>query len=84
MYEVPSSTEQSPPLADNAFLPNRYVDIERYIDKKINAYRCYVTEKRRYPHPRSEKAMRILAQKRGCEIGLKYAEAFMCLRDKWG
>lgn len=83
MYEIPSSTEQSPPLPENAFLPNYYVDITKYINKKINAYRCYKTEKRNYPHPRSERGLRILAQKRGTEIGFKYAEAFMILRDKW-
>jgi len=83
MYEIPSSTEQSPPLYESAFLPNYYVDITKYIDKKIKAYRCYKTEKREYPHPRSEKGLRILAQKRGIEIGLDYAEAFMIIRDKW-
>lgn len=83
MYEVPSSTEQSPPLSENAFLPNYYADITNYIHKKIEAYKCYVTEKRRYPHPRSERALKILAQKRGLEIGFKYAEAFMCIRQKW-
>jgi len=83
MYEVPSSTEQSPPLLENAFLPNYYVNIAKYIDKKIKAFRCYRTEKRDYPHPRSEKALKILANKRGIEIGFKYAEAFMILRHKW-
>lgn len=83
MYEVPSSTEQSPPLSESAFLPNYYVNITKYMDKKIKAYRSYVTEKRDYPHPRSEKALRILAAKRGTEIGFKYAEAFMILRHKW-
>ena len=83
MYEVPSSTEQSPPLQENAFLPNYYVNIKQYIDKKIEAYRCYDTEKRHHPHPRSEEAIKILAQKRGIEIGFNYAEAFVLLRDKW-
>lgn len=83
MYEVISSTEQSPPLPENAFLPNYYVDIAKYIHKKIDAYRCYATEKRRYPHPRSERGLKILAQKRGMEIGFRYAEAFVCIRHKW-
>ena len=83
MYEVPSSTEQSLPLPESAFLPNYYVNIIEFIDKKIEAYKCYETEKRDYPHPRSEKALRILSQKRGTEIGFEYAEAFMTLREKW-
>lgn len=83
MYEVPSSTEQSPPLPECVFLPNYYVDITKYFDKKITAFKCYKTEKRDYPHPRSEEALKVLAQKRGTEIGFKLAEAFMILRSKW-
>lgn len=83
MYEVASSTDQSPPLKDNAFLPNYYVDIKDFIDKKIKALKYYETEKREYPHPRSTKALKILAQKRGTEIGYEYAEAFVNVRRKW-
>lgn len=83
MYEVSSSTEQSPPLQESAFLPNYYVDIEGHINKKIKALSCYATEKRDYPHPRSKKAVKILAQKRGLETGFKFAEAFMIIRSKW-
>jgi LmbE family N-acetylglucosaminyl deacetylase len=83
MYEVPSSTEQSPPLPGSSFLPNHYVDITGYIDRKIETFKCYETEQRDYPHPRSEEALRVLAKKRGTEIGFKYAEAFMVLRKKW-
>lgn len=83
MYEVPSSTEQSPPLSETAFLPNFYVDIERFIDKKIRGLLCYERESRRYPHPRSREAVKILAQKRGSEIGYIYAESFLNIRRKW-
>lgn len=83
MYEVPSSTEQSPPLIENAFMPNLFVDITDFMPKKIAAYRCYKTEKKKYPHPRSEKAIEILAKKRGMDASFKYAEAFMVLRKKW-
>lgn len=83
MYEVPSSTEQSPPISENAFLPNRYVDISEFIDKKLDAIACYKTEKRRFPHPRSEESIKILAKKRGSEGGFGFAEAFMILRDNW-
>src|SRR3989338_2849511 len=83
MYEVASSTEQSPPLAENAFMPNCYVNISKYLTKKIQSFRCYKTEARAYPHPRSLEAIKILAQRRGIEAGFKFAEAFMILRDKW-
>jgi len=83
MYEVSSSTEQSPPLIETAFLPNFYVNISRFINKKIKGLACYETENRLYPHPRSEKALKALAQKRGTEIGYNYAEAFVSIRRKW-
>ena len=82
-YEVPSSTEQSPPFNDYAFLPNFYVNIEKYLKTKIEALHCYQTERRGFPHPRSDKGVEILAMKRGSEIGFKAAEAFIILREKW-
>jgi len=83
LYETPSSTDQSPPIIEGAFMPNYYVNVAEHFDKKITAYKCYETEKRNYPHSRSEEAMKVLAQKRGVEIGFKYAESFMIMRDKW-
>jgi LmbE family N-acetylglucosaminyl deacetylase len=83
MYEVPSSTEQSPPLAGNIFMPNMYVDLKDAVDIKLRALGCYETEGRPYPHPRSERAVKIHAQKRGIEAGFESAEAYMLLRLKW-
>lgn len=82
MYEIPSSTEQSPSLLESAFLPNLYVDIKNYIDRKIKAWKCYRTERRAFPHPRSIEAIMALSRKRGVEIGFKYAEVFMNIRRK--
>lgn len=83
MYEVPSSTEQSPAMVENAFLPNRYVDIGKFIGRKLQALLCYETEKRDFPHPRSQEAVKLLARKRGSEAGFDHAEAFMVLRNIW-
>jgi len=82
LYETPSSTEQSPPTIENVFLPNHYVRVDDFINKKIEAFTCYATEERRHPHPRSNQALQVLAQKRGVEIGFNYAEAFMLIRNK--
>ena len=81
-YETPSSTEQSPPIPEAAFLPNSYVNIAAYLERKLDAFRCYGTERREFPHPRSEEALRILAQHRGIESGFVAAEAFLLLRDR--
>lgn len=83
LYETPSSTEQSPPVLEASFLPNRYVDITEFFSTKLSAYHCYQTEKRDFPHPRSEEAIRALAMKRGVEIGFPSAEAFMVMRSYW-
>ncbi len=80
-YEVPSSTEQSPPFTDHAFLPNYYVNIEQYLKTKIDAFSCYQTEKKEFPNPRSLEGIRIYAKKRGTEVGFSAAEAFVLIRE---
>jgi len=81
-YEVPSSTEQSPPFPDYAFLPTQYVNIEKYLPIKLKAMRCYEKEQREFPHPRSEEGLIIAAKKRGVESGFSAAEAFIILRER--
>lgn len=84
LYETPSSTDQSPPISTNVFLPNFFVDVTDTLSRKIQAVNCYETEKRIFPHPRSEEAIVALAMKRGSEIGFSRAEAFMTMRRVWG
>ena len=69
-------------MPEAAFLPNVYVNVAAVLDRKLQALRCYTTEARRFPHPRSEDAVRILAQRRGVESGFMAAEAFHLLRDR--
>ncbi|MBN1257819.1 MAG: PIG-L family deacetylase [Planctomycetes bacterium] len=83
MYETPSSTEQSPPMPGERFIPNVYVDISGVLEDKLKALACYEREGRKYPHPRSPEAIAHLAAIRGVECGLEQAEAFMLLRDIW-
>jgi LmbE family N-acetylglucosaminyl deacetylase len=81
-YEVPSSTDASPPVHEAAFLPNCYVNIAPVLERKLEAVRCYETESRSFPHPRSEAALRNLAERRGIEGGFPAAEAYVILRDR--
>ena len=81
-YEALSSTEQSPPVPELAFLPNCHVNIDRYLARKLEALQCYSTELRKFPHPRSVEGIQTLAKKRGMESGFHAAEAFMILRDR--
>lgn len=76
-FETLSSTEWQP---ENGFNPNLYLDIEKEIETKLLALSEYKLEIRTYPHPRSLEGIKILAQYRGLQSGLKYAEALMIIR----
>ena len=81
-YYVPSSTDWSVQNAISAFLPDVYVDISgECAEKKYEAMKCYATELRDYPHPRSIEAMRIMDQATGIHVGLNSAECFMLHRS---
>jgi len=53
-----------------------YVDITKYLNKKIEAFQQYKSQIREYPSPVSPKGITDLAEKRGFECGCKYAELF--------
>ena len=60
-YAPTSSTEWTPaPL--NWFVPNWFVDVSATIERKVAAFAHYETERRDYPHPRSERAIRAAAR----------------------
>lgn len=75
-FETPSSTEWQMQTSDKAFLPALYVDISSAFEQKIKALELYDSEMRDYPHPRSYKAVEILARYRGYAVGIELAEAF--------
>lgn len=79
-YETPSSTEWAAPLPAHAFLPNVFVNIRDFLDKKLQALSCYENVTKSYPHPRSVEAMRAKAKTTGVQAGLEAAEAFMLMR----
>jgi LmbE family N-acetylglucosaminyl deacetylase len=79
-FEVLSSTEYSAGRALPQFIPNLYVDIDQAVEKKKLAMRAYASECQRPPLPRNEEGIEILARKRGLEVGLNAAEAFLVLR----
>jgi len=78
-YETLSETEWGRSIAQ--FRPDVYVDITGYINMKTEAMLIFETEIKPAPHPRSENIISVLAQKRGSEIGVDYAEAFMLIRE---
>ena len=78
-YAPTSSTEWTP-AARNWFVPNWYVDISATLDRKLAAFAHYATERREYPHPRSERALRAHAELHGASVGCEYAEPFVLVR----
>lgn len=83
-FETLSSTEWQMPMQGNSFLPNWYVDIHEYLERKLAALRFYETEMREYPHPRSYEGVTFLAKMRGLVVGADAAEAFMLGRKVCG
>lgn len=76
-FEVLSSTEWRFPLR---YSPNVFFDVTETIGQKIKALDEYKAEMREYPHPRSTKAVKKNAETWGFKLGLKCAEAFVCIR----
>ena len=81
-YEVVSSTEWGMKKFFPRFNPSRYVDISKTLGKKLDAMRIYESELCAYPHPRSIKAIRALAEYRGAAIGMAAAEAFEVIYER--
>ena len=81
MMEILSETEFSVSTKDDSFIPNSYVDIDHYIDKKIEIMNVYKSEISEPPFPRSEKNIRALSTFRGSTCGHEYAEAFVLLKE---
>jgi len=76
-FEIPSSTEWNYPYT---FAPNLFVDITATLSRKIAAMKCYTTELRKFPHPRSVEAIRSIAKRWGSVASKKSAEAFEIVR----
>ena len=81
-FEIPSSTDFFlSRKSKKIFNPNFYIDVDSTIDKKINLLKIYTGEMKKWPHPRSLKSIKNLAMYRGSQIGVKYAEAFIIVRE---
>ena len=80
-FEVPSATEWNSPIVDVPFIPNWFEDISDTLAMKVEALNAYQSEMRKWPHPRSIKAIEHLARWRGSSSGCEAAEAFMLVRN---
>ena len=81
MMETLSETEFAPSTMGDNFVPNVFVDISKYLDKKIQLMKIFESEIDMHPFPRSEKNIKALATFRGASCGCEYAESFMLLKE---
>ena len=63
-----------------AFIPDCYVRIDKYLEKKLAGMATYASQLHEFPHERSLGAVESLARYRGATIGTNAAEAFMTIR----
>lgn len=80
-YETLSETEWAAPFADDAFIPNYFVNIEQSFDAKKSAMCFFKSQLRDFPNSRSLETLEALAKFRGATVGCKRAEAFMIIRQ---
>jgi len=81
MVETLSETEFAPSTKEDAFIPNVYVDISDYFDKKLDIINIYNSELAAHPFPRSLRNLSALATLRGATAGCEYAESFVLLKE---
>jgi N-acetylglucosamine malate deacetylase 1 len=62
-------------------IANTYSDISDFLEKKIEIMKIYESELQNSPLPRSIDNIQALARFRGATVSVKYAEAFMLLRE---
>ncbi len=80
-FETNSATEWQYSQHPENFRPNLFMEIrEGDLRAKIDALTEYKFEIREYPHPRSAKALKTLAEYRGYISGCQMAEAFEVVR----
>ncbi len=81
MYECLSETEFAPALPSDVFVPNVFVDISAFLEKKIEIMKLYQGEHGEFPFPRSVENIKALARYRGATAGIDAAEAFVSLKE---
>ena len=65
----------------DSFIPNVFVNISEYFEKKIEIMKVFESEISEHPFPRSERNLRALATLRGATCGYEYAESFVLLKE---
>jgi LmbE family N-acetylglucosaminyl deacetylase len=81
MIETLSETEFAPSTKEDSFIPNVFVDISQFIDKKLEIIKIFESEIYKHPFPRSIRNLKALGTLRGATCGCEYAESFVLLKE---
>ncbi|MCT7486732.1 PIG-L family deacetylase [Aliarcobacter cryaerophilus] len=81
MIETLSETEFAPSTKEDSFIPNVFVDISGFMDKKLEIMKAFKSEIAPHPFPRSERNLKALSTLRGATCGCEYAESFVLLKE---
>ncbi|AII13917.1 deacetylase, PIG-L family [Campylobacter iguaniorum] len=90
MMETLSETEFAPSTKEDSFIPNVFVDISEFIEKKCKIMQIFKSEVATAPFPRSIENIKALATFRGCTLGggyigcdkSIYAESFVLIKER--
>jgi len=77
--EIVSETDFA--LSRKGFVPNYFVDISGFLERKLRLIKIYGGQTQQHPFPRSLKNLKALAVHRGATAGCKYAEGFSLLKE---
>jgi len=81
MVETLSETEFAPSTKEDSFIPNVFIDITDFMDKKLEIMKIFESEIAEHPFPRSIRNLKALALLRGATAGCEYAESFVLLKE---
>jgi LmbE family N-acetylglucosaminyl deacetylase len=80
-YETVSETDWYAAPITPPFVPNVYVDISEYLERKLELCAAYASQIKPAPNQRSLEAIRSLSITRGVVVSVAHAEAFMLVRE---
>ena len=81
-YEVLSETNIFSDQPSYIFQPNLYIDINDFVQNKLDAFSEYKSQMQESNQPRSIEGIRTLAMYRGLNVGFDFAEAFKIIYQK--
>ncbi len=78
-YETISESDQT---FESPFAPNVFINIDGYLERKIDIMKMFSSEIFDFPFPRSACAIKSLAHFRGAQAGFLAAESFRLMRER--